>query len=1073
MQQSGPIRAKLTRPRLHHAVARERLFAKLDAARSQRRATCVVGPPGAGKTTLVASWSDARAVKGIWYQVDAGDADLATFFFYLGEAARPFLRKGRRPLPALTPEYLHDIPGFARRFFRDLFALLPADSSVVLDNYQEVPAEEAFHQIVADAVGEVPEGQALVAITRRDPPNCYARLIANDNVAFVDWEDLRLTLDETSAIIGARGTYAPGEIEQLHTESGGWAAGVTLMLEGRRRRGAGAVPDPQTERDILFDYFAAQIFEQVPRATQRFLMITSLLPQVPVSLARELTGEPAAAEILEQLYQRHLFTHRRPGQEPTYWYHALFRRYLAAQGERVLTVAERRELESRAARLLEAAGACDDAFVLFRQAQDWDSIARLAERQAEEMLGHGRGQVLRDWILALPAERLEQDPWLRYWLGTSVIPIDQREARVHLQAAFALFAACGDRRGQALAAAGVLDTYYFEWSDFGPMGLWVQRLEPFIEENLFASEPDRELKLFSSMLAGIFYGAPRHRMLRPCVARVSEMLDEKLDVNSKLKAATFLLSYCNLAGELDLARSVYLRVASLLDSPDVTPLNELWWFLRLGHYHTMVGDLQAARDALDHVRAVAHAHGLHGLRSAALLIRSYELVVKCMEADLEAAQRLVAETEALAVHSRPMDTWHVVQGRAYLAVLRRDAESLRRWGRAAYVAAQSEGMVYTEVLGLLHEAHGLATCADRPQLEAVLRTAEELIAGTFLTYFECEVRFLRAYAALGDASRTDALAATQDAVRHARERDYHYPNMLRFSATLPGVLGACLEAGVEAEYAREVIRRYRLRPPREDMESWPWPVRIHTLGRFEVQLDDVLLRFTGKTPRKPLALLKAIVAHGCIDVPQARLIDALWPDEEGDAGRQSFGVTMVRLRKLLGHHDAVLVADERVSLNPALCWVDAHAFEAKLKGSEERAASNGPEAVSRMQEALVLYNGPFLPSDAEAAWSVQMRLRLRGLFTAAVEDLGARHETAGEWERAIACYRRGLEADDLVEEFYLGQMRCYLALQRPAEGMAVFRRLRQTLSVVLGVSPSPASEAAARALSRSGQPVDG
>jgi hypothetical protein len=52
-------------------------------------------------------------------------------------------------------------------------------------------------------------------------------------------------------------------------------------------------------------------------------------------------------------------------------------------------------------------------------------------------------------------------------------------------------------------------------------------------------------------------------------------------------------------------------------------------------------------------------------------------------------------------------------------------------------------------------------------------------------------------------------------------------------------------------------------------------------------------------------------------------------------------------------------------------------------------------------------------------------------------------------------------------------MRCYLALQRAAEGMTVFRRLRQTLSVVLGVAPSPASEAAARALNQAGQTVTG
>ena len=134
---------------------------------------------------------------------------------------------------------------------------------MVLDNYQEVPAESVFHQIVADAVVEVPKGTTLLVVSRRDPPNCYARLLANDNIGFIDWDDLRLSLDETRLIVSARGTFTLPEIERLHKESDGWAAGLTLMLEGWRRSDA-ATPNPTTERH--FDYFAAQIFSLKSRS---------------------------------------------------------------------------------------------------------------------------------------------------------------------------------------------------------------------------------------------------------------------------------------------------------------------------------------------------------------------------------------------------------------------------------------------------------------------------------------------------------------------------------------------------------------------------------------------------------------------------------------------------------------------------------------------------------------------------------------------------------------------------------------------------------------------------------------
>lgn len=51
--------AKLTAPRLGDTYARERLFVRLDAARNGA-GVWVAGPPGSGKTTLVASYLRTR-----------------------------------------------------------------------------------------------------------------------------------------------------------------------------------------------------------------------------------------------------------------------------------------------------------------------------------------------------------------------------------------------------------------------------------------------------------------------------------------------------------------------------------------------------------------------------------------------------------------------------------------------------------------------------------------------------------------------------------------------------------------------------------------------------------------------------------------------------------------------------------------------------------------------------------------------------------------------------------------------------------------------------------------------------
>lgn len=1053
----GHSLAKLTRPVLHRAVARERLFVQLDSARTDKPAICVVGPPGAGKTTLVASWLDARKIPGIWYQVDSGDSELSTFFYYLVESARPFARKGQQALPLLTPEYQHDVEGYARRFFRELFRRLPDGGSVVLDNYQEVAARERFHEIIAAAVAEIPSGQTLVAISRRDPPDCYARLIANECVGFVDWDELRLSREETLEIARARvPSIEAAEVERLYEQSGGWAAGLTLMLDSYRKNevATGGVP---TERESIFSYFAAQIFAQLSETTRSFLVATAIIPQVPVSLAAELTANPEAPAILDDLYRRHLFTHRRPGIEPTYWYHALFRSYLREQGQTLIGRDAMLDLARRAARLLEARGAFDEACQLFHEARDWPALKRLIERHAPDLLAQGRGQTLRDWVLCLPDGVLEDAPWVRYWFGTSWLSVEQREARAHLERAFGQFAAGGDSMGQALSAAGMIESYFFEWSDFHPMRRWVDTLDALLDKLHYSAYPGAERTIYTSLLVGMLYAVPGHRQLQSTVERVTEILDEEMDVNSKVATAMILLSYCNLACDMERGRIAVARSEPLVELPNVTPFNQMWWYLRLGYFHAIMGNYQAGHEALDRAASISEAHGLQGLRRTILLISSYQISSCAMLGDTRSARKWYERMVNAADPARPMDAWHVVQSRIHLACVDGDYRVVADGAASAIHLAKAAGMTYIEILCVEHEATGHAVLGNLKPLRKSLARLRSLMRGTCFAFLECQARFLEAYVELEHGDPARGREILRDALVLARQEGFAYQQMARYSCVTPVLLAEALGSDIERDYAREIIHRYQFRPPPIAPESWPWALRIRALGCFEIFLDGQKLEFSGKAPRKVLSVLKAIVSHGPDPVSAARLADALWPDDDGDAARKALDVSLVRLRKLLGRADAVLVRDERISLNRDLGWVDAWAF-AEAAQCATREAIPCEHWLRSGTHAMDLYRGHFLPGDEEDRSVIVMRLKLRDLMARLVTHVGQKLEAAGEWERAIECYRRGIDTDELAEEFYQGLMRCHAATGRPAEGIAVFRRLRQTLSVVLGIAPSTASE---------------
>jgi ATP/maltotriose-dependent transcriptional regulator MalT len=222
----SPVKyAKLAHPRLFDALPRLRLFAHLKSLREQHGVIWIASPPGAGKTTLAASYLAAHAPDSVWYQIDEGDADPAGFFFYLAES----VNGSRTGLPWLAPELSADIPRFARLFFREYFARLPAGAVLVFDNIQEFDWDGAG-QLLEIAFSEVPEGITILALSREAPPARLARLELSGRIATLGWNDMRLDSGEAVALAQLDpAAQANGQawLERID----GWAAGIVMLRE--------------------------------------------------------------------------------------------------------------------------------------------------------------------------------------------------------------------------------------------------------------------------------------------------------------------------------------------------------------------------------------------------------------------------------------------------------------------------------------------------------------------------------------------------------------------------------------------------------------------------------------------------------------------------------------------------------------------------------------------------------------------------------------------------------------------------------------------------------------------------
>jgi DNA-binding SARP family transcriptional activator len=275
-----------------------------------------------------------------------------------------------------------------------------------------------------------------------------------------------------------------------------------------------------------------------------------------------------------------------------------------------------------------------------------------------------------------------------------------------------------------------------------------------------------------------------------------------------------------------------------------------------------------------------------------------------------------------------------------------------------------------------------------------------------------------------------------------------------------------LAEAIEPDFARGLVRARKLVPRASPLRvrGWPWPFRIGTLGGFQLARGGAPVEFSGKGPGRPGELLKVLVALGGQIVRADQLADALWPHVDADFAHKSFTATLHRLRRMLEEDEALTLRDARLSLNPALFWVDTWALEqvfAELDGALRAPGLQGgdPALSALAEEVLALYRGPFLPDESEQPSYIACREQLRARLLRCLARLARHWEEAGRPEAAVDRYQRSIEADQLCEPLYRHLMLCYQRHGELGEALATYERLRTVLAARLKAAPSPETQA--------------
>ncbi len=1043
----APQIAKLTIPKLRGAIPRERLFALLDQ-RGDRSLIWISGPPGAGKTTLAGSYLERSSRAVLWYRADGGDADLSTVFFHLREAALT-LSRSASGLPLLSPEYLLDVPTFARNFFRSLFGLFAGAATLVVDNYQDA-GEGMLDFVIKAAVAELPNHVNVLVLSRGAPPAPLATLQMQSALGTIDWEQLRLTSDEAQSIAAHAGIIDLDLVRSLYSRCDGWAAGLVLLLEYTKQVSAPRTQVVVHAKETLFNYFSSELFDAASAATQQLLLSTALMPSFSVSQAAQFASAEEAEQVLGWLYKRNFFMDCREGTERTYQYHALFREFLLARGKTFFSAQQRQELLLKAVHAFDGCGQTEVALTLAIDALAWNEATRLLRALAPNLLQQGRNAMLERWINAFPEPVLSQTPWLRYWLGAARLPFDPGGGRTAMEQAYAQFEKQGDEPACLLACSGILQSFFLEWGDLHPTDRWLEVFRKLIQKPDASWPADIQMQVLPC-LTGIVLSHLGDPLLDWGNARAQELIDAATEPEQQLTMAHFVMTHFQMAGRWRQGAQLLQRVDELLARSTVSPLQTLLWSaLKIAWYAMCSATCSESRGRAEINRFIelSETSGIRVLDSYGLGLGIYFALI--WRDDALASQLLERMQTGRASH-RALDVGHFNWLQAALALERGDlitaSDSLHVSLEKALEGGARFALAQTRLLlAQLHQVQGNVAQA----LQEVEQTLDYARTASSLT-FEHAGLLVKAYILLNSNQEQRGLVVLREGLQLGKNTGQSVIAPHALSRITSYLYSEALSRDIEAAYVRALIRCFNIPPASTDVPNWPWPIRIYTLGRFGVLRDDEPIKVSSKAQKKPLELLRALIALGGRAVDINDIMSILWPTE-GPSARVSFDMALMRLRKLLGHPDAVALTDGKLTLDQQVCWVDAWTFQ--------RALTRLDETEERTDAALLnLYRGRFLDRDGDAAWIVNTRDRLAAKFEHAVLHFGNLEERAERWEAAASIYRHALEQDNVHEEFYRGLMTCQHRLGQRAEAIKTYKRCRDLLSINLNIRPSAATEA--------------
>jgi LuxR family maltose regulon positive regulatory protein len=321
-------------------IERGELERSFGAALLGRRLVLLSAPAGYGKTAALSRQLQLlpSGCAAAWVTVDEDD-DLPRLLLCLAEALEPYDPPWRTAPEALAgaAEEARGLRAAVTELAAALEAIAVPHGVLALDDMHCAGDPRVF-DFLGMLIDVLPERWTIAIASRVDPPLALARLGARRELAEFRQAQLGFSPQEVRQLCDLSG-LGPGDdcdrtARRVFDRTQGWAAGVCLSLSAARIAGTSAGAGRLRQRH-LFDYLATEVFAHMPEELREFLMRCAVLPELTAERCAKVSGNPRAADLLDDIERRGLFVSVLEAEELTLRLHDLFRDFLDEQLRRL------------------------------------------------------------------------------------------------------------------------------------------------------------------------------------------------------------------------------------------------------------------------------------------------------------------------------------------------------------------------------------------------------------------------------------------------------------------------------------------------------------------------------------------------------------------------------------------------------------------------------------------------------------------------------------------------------------------------------------------------------------------